>query len=262
MPRDDTTRVPAITRAFQVLGELRDGPRTLSQLSSALDMNKSTCLYTVRTLVDLGAASRSGTPPRYVLGPLLVDLGFAADAARDALTLLRTCIEGVAEPPDATLVVYRRVDLDTVTLVETFERPSQVRITVPIGARLPIQGGSFGRCFLAHDPPDMVDAALASGLCAFTLRSETDEAAFRRDLKEVHDRGWTVDHEGFALGVSTVAAPVRGASGRTELVVAAVGFTSQVTGDVASRWGELLRSVALSVERSLGPTTRPPGGEA
>ena len=75
---------------------------------------------------------------------------------------------------------------------------------------------------------------------------------FREELIAVRERGWAVDHEGFALGVSTVAAPIFRADGKIALVACTVGFTSLVTDEVADEYGEHLRRVCDRIGHILG----------
>lgn len=248
----DASRVPAVERAFAALAFLRDhGPATLTEIVADTEINKSTALYILRALLDLQAVSIDEAR-RYSLGPALIGLGHAASGQNDVLTIAKRYLVELLERMDVTIVLYRRVDATHIGLVDKLERVHRVRITVSSGSRLPIQGGSFGRCFLAFDPPELVDEVLAGGLQQFTPKSTSDVGRFRTELAEVRNRRWAVDHEGFALGVSTVAAPIFDEHGRLSLVAAAVGFTNLMTDDVCVRYGELLRDTCDTVTRTVG----------
>ena len=139
-------------------------------------------------------------------------------------------------------------------LVDKIERVRRVRITVPQGSRIPVQSGSYGRVFLAYDPPHDVDRLLEQGLHALTPKSITNVDAFKEELSLVRERGWAVDHEGFALGVSTVAAPIFSADGRVRLVVAAVTFASGLTDEVAEDYGTQLRQACQHIGQMIRGT--------
>jgi DNA-binding IclR family transcriptional regulator len=100
-----------------------------------------------------------------------------------------------------------------------------------------------------------VDRVLKDGLKKFTPKSITRPAVFRNELIAVRERGWAVDHEGFALGVSTVAAPIFGADGTVTLVAVILEFTSLLTDEVAKEYGENLRRVCDRIGHILGGTT-------
>jgi DNA-binding IclR family transcriptional regulator len=238
----DADRVPAVTRAFQLLSNLAsDGPTSLADIVSDTSLNKSTAYYTLRALQSLGAVTYDPTSRRYSLGPRLVELGIAAGDQVDDLATARAELGAMAGRLEATLVLYRRLGTE-VLILERFERPHGVRISLDAGVRLPIQGGSFGRAFLAFDEPSRLDEVLRAGLVEFTPKSITNVTAFRRELELVRKRGWAVDHEGFALGVSTVAAPIFEADGSVTLVAAAVGFTPDFTRSAVEELGHELRA--------------------
>jgi DNA-binding IclR family transcriptional regulator len=139
-------------------------------------------------------------------------------------------------------------------LVDVVERPHRVRIAVQPGERVPVYTAAVGRAFLAFDDPKAVDRVLKDGRQEFTSQSIT-RPAMRNELIAVRERGWAVDHEGFALGVSTVAAPIFGADGQVALVAVIVEFASLLTDEVAKDYSENLRRVCDQIGRTLGATT-------
>lgn len=261
--RAPAPRVAAVERTFHILRSLtRSGPASLAEIVEATDLNKSTVFYILRTLTELDAVRYDRHTRTYGLGPALVELGTSAARQFDIVAVARDDLAALVPEMEATIVIYRRVSSKEVVIVDRFERDHGVRITVEPGAHLPIQGGSFGRAFLAFDPTDTLDDALVDGLVEFTPKSTTDVADFQRDLEDVRQRGWAVDHEGFALGVSTVAAPIFDANGSVLLVAAAVGFTSRFTDEVADDYGRRLRATCDKVGRSFDDVTAPRDGAA
>ncbi|MFC4055142.1 IclR family transcriptional regulator [Actinomadura syzygii] len=241
---DDKDRAPAVTRAFTVLDALAQrGPSVLADIIEATGINKSTVFYILRTLTNLEVVDYDERTRSYRLGPALLELGAAASGQFGELSLARRYLSELLEKLQATIVIYRRVSAEEISLLDKLERPNRVRITLQPGERIPIQGGSFGRAFLAYESPESLEVILRHGLQAFTPKSLTDVEAFRTELGLVRERGWTVDHEGYALGISTVAAPVFDAEGRVTLVVAAVGFSNLIDDDTAAEYGAELRRV-------------------
>lgn len=241
---DDKDRAPAVTRAFAVLRCLaREGPSVLADVVESTGINKSTVFYILRTLTTLEAVDYDEKARTYQLGPALFELGAAASAQFSELALVRRYLAELVDTLDATFVVYRRVGTEEISLLDKLERPHRVRISLQPDERIPIQGGSFGRAFLAFDPPESLDQTLKYGLQAFTPKSVTDVDAFRAELRRVRERGWAVDHEGYALGISTVAAPIFREDGSVSLVVAAVGFSNLIDDQRAEEYGSELRRV-------------------
>ncbi|HEX3648538.1 MAG TPA: IclR family transcriptional regulator C-terminal domain-containing protein, partial [Pseudonocardiaceae bacterium] len=97
-------------------------------------------------------------------------------------------------------------------------------LTVQIGTRFPALQTSLGKIQLAALPSDEVDRVLAeptrSGLVP---RWRPDTAERDAALREVRARGWAITDEELALGIRSVAAPLRDGNGR---VIAAVNVNA------------------------------------
>ncbi|MEV7969782.1 IclR family transcriptional regulator [Sphaerisporangium sp. NPDC088356] len=254
-------QVPAVERTMLLLRALqRRGAMSLVELIEQTGLNKSTCWSLLRTLDRERLVEHDPDTRTYRLGIGLVELGATASEQLTYLGVIKRYLAELLEEMNVTFVIYRRLDQERVSLVDKLERLHRVRITVPVGTEIPIQGGSFGRCFLAYDPPEVLDAVLAGGLQAFTPNSVTDVDLFRGELAQVRERGWTVDHEGFALGISTIAAPVFTVSGELLLVVGGVGITSLLDDDTVEQWGARLRQTCDRIALSLATSSPPWGG--
>jgi DNA-binding IclR family transcriptional regulator len=250
---EDGYRVPAVERTFTILRVLAaSGQSSLADIVDGSGLNKSTTFYILRTLVTLDVVAYDERTRLYSLGPALMELGLIASGQFSDIDVAKRSLAELLETMNVTVVLYRRVDVGEIIMVDKIERAHRVRITVQAGNHLPIQGGSFGRVFLAYDDQSTVDEALKDGLHKFTPKSLTRVPAFRRELVEVRERGWAVDHEGFALGVSTVAAPIFGRDGKVVLVAAAVGFTNLFTDEVTEQCGTELRRICDRVSQLLG----------
>lgn len=245
--------VPAINRALLIMQSLqRRGPLSFRDILEETGLSKSTCFSLLRTLSKLDLIELDSERRVYRLGIGLVELGASASDQLSYLRIVKRHLTHLAADIDATFVIYRRQDREHVSIVDKLERLHQVRVSIPVGTVVPIQGGSFGRCFMAYDDPRSVDEALEAGLRAFTERSVTDPAVFRQELARVRELGWAVDREGFALGVSTVAAPVFGADGEVLLVIGAVAIASVLDEGKEAAWGRRLRETCDEVGAAIG----------
>jgi DNA-binding IclR family transcriptional regulator len=227
--RDDTGyQVPAIGKAIAILEVLRrHGELTISEVVEFTRINKSTAYYLTQTLV--GHRLIEERNHRYRLGLGLLYLASGVAEGRSEIDIIKRRLADLQPSFDATFVIYRRLDADHVILVDSIRRDDGIHITVAPGSVIPIQGGSFGRCFLAYDSATQIDRILRKGLTRYTPHSVTDTDVFRAEIARARRLGWAVDREGFAVGVTTVAAPIVNSSGMVEFAAAAVAFASAMT---------------------------------
>jgi IclR family acetate operon transcriptional repressor len=86
------------------------------------------------------------------------------------------------------------------------------------GTRIPLHAVSSGQVFLAQLPAPMLARYLAEPLERFTPRTLTDAGSLLTRLRDVKREGHAWVREEYAIGISSVAAPV--ADARGELVAA------------------------------------------
>jgi IclR family pca regulon transcriptional regulator len=127
--------------------------------------------------------------------------------------------------------------------------PKIIAIAVHIGTRFPAIATSMGHVLLADLPREELTARLRlpsqSGIIPRVVlhRKELDH-----ELALVRERGWAVSDERLSLGIRSIAAPVRDASG---LTVAAVNVTVHAAEtsvrELKSRHLPLLLATAASI---------------
>jgi DNA-binding IclR family transcriptional regulator len=253
-PTSDAWRVPAVERAFAIIRVLAaSGPLTLAEVVEASSLNKSTVLYTLRTLANLDVVSYDDATRTYVLGPALMEFGSIASSQFSDVALAKRYLVELLDVMNVTIALSRRTNPMEFMMVDRVDSPRRhrARIVLQAGETLPAYSAAVGRAFLAFDDPRNVDQILKAGMQQYTANSITDPSAFRRELVSVRERGYAVDFEGFSLGVSTVAAPIFGADGQVALVACIVDFATVLTEAVAPEYGESLRRVCDKIGKTL-----------
>jgi IclR family pca regulon transcriptional regulator len=116
-----------------------------------------------------------------------------------------------------------QLDGSDIVYVARVAVPKIIAIAVQVGTRFPAVPTSLGKVLLAGLEPDELEKTLAEPSRAGVVpRWRPDRAELDRALREVRAQGWALTDEQLASGIRSVAAPVRGGSGR---VVAAVNVT-------------------------------------
>jgi DNA-binding IclR family transcriptional regulator len=183
--------------------------QSVSEISRALNIHKSTAHNIAQTLCKLNVLEQDPASLKYRLGSGLVNLGNLARQRLDIRWLARPHLESLAREARAStfLGVFEN---DGITIVEKAESPEQLRISAPIGQRVPFCGGSFGRVFLAYMPLSEVNRLIKEhGLRQFTATSITDPDEYRTRLAQVRAQGYALDGtEEYLDGVWAVSAPI------------------------------------------------------
>jgi DNA-binding IclR family transcriptional regulator len=121
--------------------------------------------------------------------------------------------------PDGREVVY----------VERLDSPQTLRLFLEVGRRNSAHSTSTGKVLLAFRPEQELEKLLRGWkLAAKTPRTITDQDRLRSELARVRRQGYAVNEEESELGVSSVAAPIRDASGAVIAAVSAAGPTTRM----------------------------------
>ena len=211
------SRVQSIERAFAVLSALADGPIGVTEVADRAELPKSTAARMLASLTREGVVEQVPGDTRYRLGGRIVSLAAGVAPTRNLVTLARpSLIELATAAGEAAGLSV--IDGFAVHYVDQVNTTHQVQIRDWTGTRVPMHAVSSGQVFLAHLPAPTLSRYLAEPLEAFTPRTLTTAPTLLERLREVRREGHAWVREEYAIGISSVAAPV--ADARGELVAA------------------------------------------
>lgn len=205
--------VEALARGLDVL-RCFDGAhprRSLSEVAGATDLARPTARRLLLTLEELGYVRQAGgafelTPRVLALGTAYVSSLGLWDVARPRMEWL------VARTGESSSMA--QLDGSDIVYVARVAVPKIIALRVEIGTRFPAPPTSQGKVLLAGLPPDRLDAVLATpSRSPVDPRRAWDADALRDELTAVRARGWALADEELALGVRSVAVPVRDGTG-------------------------------------------------
>src|SRR5207302_2991954 len=254
--------VPAVDRAAGILLALGNGggDASLSDLARLLRIHKSTAHGILATLARHRFVDRDPSTRRYRLGPALAALGRAAVGRQDLGALARPHLAHLRRLSGETAALHLRDGVGSVILASE-ESPSQLKVAAPPGYRLPPDAGAVAKVLRAFGP---AGAGRPSRLPAYTPRSVTDPARYRRELLRVRRAGVAFDDMEYLPGVRAVSAPVfRGTPGPDAEAIGAlsiVGVGSRLPPPGLRRLAGPLRDAAQALSAALaadGPAAGP-----
>lgn len=253
------TLVPAVDRAAQILRAvaLSKSPIGVSEMSRQLGLNKSTTHDILTTLCHHRLLERDEATKTYRLGYGLAELGQHVGERADLREVAHSFVVGLAYDVEETVFLGTYSD-GGVTIADKEEAPHDVKITSPLGRRIPYSAAAFGKVFLAAMDESQVNRLLAEKpLRAFTVHSVTRPAAYRAALKQVRSQGYAVDDEEYLTGVRAVSAPINDATGRVIAALCVVGFSTRLADEKLPRIAHQTCCAAGDISRQLGATDYP-----
>lgn len=216
MPREGTGPdfIEALARGLEVIAAFRPGrpEMTLAEVAAATGLARPTARRILLTLAELGYV-RSGERG-YALTPRVLDLGVAYTRSLGLWDVARPHMERLVAHTHESCSIAQ-LDGSDVVYVARVAVPKIVSLAVQIGTRFPALSTSLGKVQLAALPADAVERVLAEPTRSGLVPVRTpDRAARDAELRDVRARGWALTDQELALGIRSVAAPLRDGSGR------------------------------------------------
>lgn len=248
------TGTQAIDRAAALVASVvrADEPLTFGELQDDSGLPKSTTsrLLTALERTELIERNHNGS---YVAGPLFWLYATRHDPWEELTRLARPTLQKVGEETGETVHL-------AVARGSRVVQVAQVDSTYLLGSRdwtqvdVPEHASALGKVLLAHAVLDLEPGNLDQ----LTPHTVSDRTALQREFEQIVRRGWASTVDELEIGLTGVAAPVRGVEGD---VIAALGISgpSQRLEERRDEVGRLLTERAEQLSKLLRRRTKREG---
>ena len=242
-------RVPAIDKSFAILdlfARLKK-PLGVSEISKALNFNKSTVFNMVHTLNDLGILEKSGEN-KFQFGIQLYTLGKAAGRSSELISSVHPYLERINQETKLSAFLGIRSGLRTV-IIDKADTAFDIKIYSEIGMRIPVFAGAGGKVLLAQLSDAEVDDILSKNeLKQFTPNSCVNKKKYKEMVIKARTEGIAVDMEEYIEGIRGFAAPLNISRANTQIAIWAVGLRRQIKDEDIPRYSEYLKEIVREIE--------------
>jgi IclR family transcriptional regulator, KDG regulon repressor len=196
-----------VLKVLEFLGN-QDSPLGVSQLASALSMNKSTLFGILKALEEEGYVIKDQAEKKYAAGEGLLRLSKLALRPPDIAGLARPFLQRLAKVADETAFFGLRED-SFMKVVSIVEAQKAIQVSSREGVKLPLVAGAFGKAFLsAISEGELLELLEETGLPRFTENSNQQMGLFLQEIRRARQLGYAPDLEEYVGGVAALAAPV------------------------------------------------------
>jgi IclR family pca regulon transcriptional regulator len=215
--------IEALARGLDVLQvfEPRQPVMSLAEIATRAELARPTARRILLTLIELGYVRNWNGG--FTLTPKVLDLGTTFVQSLGLWEIARPHMEAlVGRTNESTSIA--QLDGSDIVYVARAAVPKIVGLAVSIGTRFPALQTSLGKVMLADLDPDALEETLATpSRSGVTPQWHPTVAERNAELRDVRAKGWALTDQALALGIRSIAAPLRDGSGR---VVAAVNVNA------------------------------------
>jgi DNA-binding IclR family transcriptional regulator len=253
--RDEKDRIKSLEKALNLLIVLSKSKSALSldELTRQTELKKTSCFRLLQTMKKLNFVEQDPGSKDYYLGSRNISIGAAA---LNGLSLRRTALPFMQSLQRETKETVNLAILEgtEVVFVERLESEHILSTHHKIGDRLPVHCTCMGKSILAFLPESKLEDVLRE--IRFTRRTPhtiASQEAFRKELKDVRDRGLAVNIEELEQGLCAVACAVRNYSGEA---VASINIAFPVIRhdpeQAIKTFAPRLKQACMEISKSLG----------
>lgn len=251
----NSQQVRTLARGLTILECLKDlGPLTLTEIATELDLDKSTVLRLVNTLLDLGFVAYEDDNRKYYLGLEMILYGrrVAHDLHLRRVTLpYLERLQQASNEAVAFGVPYR----DKVLWVDGLYKRNMESIPRPWWVKTSfMHSTSVGKAMLAYYPEEEVARIYREvGFPRRTENTITDLDSMRGELRQIRERGYALDNAENYDGMCCLGAPIFGSEDK---VIGALSFTFSVKRfeDNYLSLIPMLQQACADISRTMGAT--------
>lgn len=255
------TRVPGTTQtltsvatAARMLREFGRGDTQLgvSELARRVGVGKSTAHRVVWTLVAEDLLEKVDDTGLFRLTPTMRNLGVSAETALSLHQASTLALDQLRAVTDHTLHVAI-LDGTDVLYVERRESPRGIPVFSRVGGRNSAHVTSTGKVLLAHlEPDEQARLVQSMRLTRKTPHTITSRTALLAELAQVRRQGYGENVFESEAGMVSIAAPVRGRTGRVVAALSIAGHADPDNPDLLHHLVRPLVEAARRISHNLG----------
>ena len=234
-----------ILRCFETREEIG-----VSELSTLLDMHKSTVFSLISTLEHLKLLEKSEDSKKYRLGIELFRLGSLVNL--NVRHVARYELECLQEKVNETVHLARRDDVHMI-FMERFESAYTMKIYTVDAKPLPVYAVGVGKAILSTlDDPVLADLMERMRFEPLTQHTIVNPAALEAELKKIRERGYAIDNEELEDGLYCIAAPLYDWRGKADYAISVSGPKIRTAGEKFETIKNLVVETAAAISEKLG----------
>lgn len=230
--------INSIDRALDILMLLyyEQNELGVTEISKMLDISKSTVHRTLATLENKGFVQQNPSNGKYWLGIKLYALGTLAGEKMFFKNSIKPYIKELSkkfnEVVNVSILDESKDGLPkTILILREEPKNKRFKINPPIGSSSVVYNSAVGKCLLAFSPntKELLEQYRGSKLNMYTKNTIRTVDELLEHLKDVKEKGYSIDDEEAEIGLTCIAAPIMDTRNKDAIAAISLsGLTSKM----------------------------------
>lgn len=248
-PIQGTQVVKRIADLLRQVAQMNDQGARLVDLCQAVSLEQPTAHRLLKALAAENLVFQNSETKRYQLGPLVSELGLAAQTKFDIRALARQTLERIASFAQDTVYLLVQSRYESVCL-DRLEGSYPVKVlTLDVGGRRPLGANASGVCILGMLPEAEMEEIIEHNSSLYPQYVGLGEEHVRAYIQQFKALGYA--DVSIAHGTRTVGLAIKGSNGRPIGAIAVAAVEGRMTSPRREEIVEFMRKEIGELERSL-----------
>ncbi|ATA20254.1 IclR family transcriptional regulator [Gibbsiella quercinecans] len=250
-----TGQVQSLTRGLKLLEFIAEaqGSVALTDLAQRAGLPNSTTHRLLSTMQQQGFVRQVGDLGLWTIGAHAFVVGSSFLQSRNLLAMVHPILRRLMEESGETvnLAVMDQAEHQAI-IIDQVQCTALMRMSAPIGGKLPMHASGAGKAFLATLPDEQVTQLLhKKGMQTYTPQTLTPHN-LKAGLAQIRKQGFSFDDEEHALGLRCVAACIFDEHREAFAAISISGPVSRITDDRVIELGALVIHAAKEISLEYG----------
>lgn len=252
--RETKNPVQSAERIFQVLEMLAEnGEMGLMEISSELNLHKSTVHRLLMSLIYMGYAKQNEATQKYMLSYKIVSLAGKILDRTDILRIAKPYLKRLSDISGETVHLVQRDGNNILYLYKIEARVGTIRMVSQVGMVHPMYCSGVGKAIMATLPQKEVKQIWNESVIEKkTEKTVTDFDEMLKVLEKVRQNGYALDDEENEEGVRCIAASVRDCGNEIKYAFSISGPVSRMTRERVEELAVDVKKVQKELSEELG----------
>lgn len=252
-----TQTIQRASLLMRLLASRSRGGLRLAEVVKNSGLEHPTVHRILRGLMAEGLVTQDAGSRRYLLGPLVFELGLAAAPQFNLPDIFRPSLQRIAEKSGDTVFLTARSGNDSVC-IDRREGSFPIKtFTLDVGTRRPLGAGAGGLALLMLLPEQAVDEIVRANAARFGSYNNLTVPSLLNALKRSRELGYALNDIHNTTGATTLGLPIVNRYGDPFAAISIGAISSRMTDERQKELVSILRSEVRLIEKVMSEGTRP-----
>lgn len=254
MENEQKNPIQVSERIFHTIECLAEnGSMGLQELSSALDLNKSTVHRILNSLICMDYVRQDAETSKYSLSFKICALSNQILSKNNIIDIARPYIKELSLASGETVHLVQIEGINATYIDKVEASQNSIRMISMVGKSIPLYCSGVGKALLADMPDEKIESIWKrSAIKPLTEHTVTTYVDFLKLIEETRHTGYAMDNEENELGVRCIAVSLKNYNGKSKYAISISAPKDRMSDERVQELKPMILTTKRQIETEIG----------